>query len=85
LSKDEDAGREEDATEPKGSIQSDVIVEKEVNKDEISNQNHWTESPPSEKGLKALTSETVAIVNVQGTSKHVAALVLNTAELVGAY
>ena len=83
-SKDEDAGREEDATESKGSISSDVIVEKEVNENEPSKQNLPTESSPLEKGLNGRTSETAATVNVQATSKHVA-LVLNTTELVTAY
>lgn len=84
-SKDEDAGREENAIEPKGSISSDVIVEKEVNEDDTSNQNRWMESSPSENGPKARASETTAIVNGKGTSKHVTALVLNTTELVNAY
>lgn len=83
-SKDEDAGREEDATEPKGSISSDVIVEKEVNENETSKQSIRTESSPLEKGLTGGTSETAVTVNGQATSKHVA-LVLNTTELVTAY
>ena len=84
-SKDEDAGRDEIAIEPKGSISSDVIVEKEVNEDKTSNQNRWMESSPSEKGPKARSSETAGVANGQGTSKHVTALVLNTTELVSAY
>jgi len=81
-SKDEDSGREEDATEPKGTISSDVIIEKEVNEDETSNRK---ESFPSEKGLKSRTSETAATVDRQGTSEHVATPVLISTELVSAY